>query len=85
MRARQEKTPQTAPIDEGERAKTPQGRAQSKSRPHHTTHEKEHTMKRGHVTGHKKERRPQHPWWAEEEEAAIRKVEAEWQAKQASK
>ena len=49
----------------------------------HHTGEKEHSMKWGHVTGHKKERKPRNPWWAAEEEEAIRKVEAEWQARQA--
>lgn len=36
----------------------------------------------GHVTGHKRERKPAQPWWAEEEEENIRRIEAEWQARQ---
>jgi len=41
-------------------------------------------MKRGHVTGHKKERKGASDWYRQYEEANIRKIEAEWQAKQAS-
>lgn len=36
-------------------------------------------MKHGHVTGAKKERKPRKPWWADAEEATIRRIEAEWQ------
>lgn len=36
---------------------------------------------RGHEQGTRKQRKPARPWWAEEEEAAIRRVEAEWQAR----
>lgn len=39
-------------------------------------------MKRGHVTGNKHETKGSSDWYRELEEAAIRKVEAEWQAKQ---
>jgi hypothetical protein len=42
-------------------------------------------MKRGHVTGHKKERKGASGWYKAIEEANIRKVEAEWQAKQQGK
>ena len=40
-------------------------------------------MKRGHVTGTKRERKGASDWYREREEENIRKVEAEWQAKQA--
>jgi hypothetical protein len=49
------------------------------------THTKEDTMKRGHVTGNKKERSGKgNNWWFQtpEAEAMIRKLEAEWEAKQ---
>ena len=39
-------------------------------------------MKRGHVTGTKREK-PGNDWYRAIEEEAIRKIEAEWQAKQA--
>ena len=40
-------------------------------------------MKRGHVTGHKRARKPTNSWYhTEEAEALIRKLEAEWQARQ---
>ena len=35
-------------------------------------------MKRGHVMGNKRERKPATPWWKEQEEAQIQKVEREW-------
>ena len=41
-----------------------------------TTTQKEHSMKHGHVTGHKRERKDASAWY--------RKIEAEWQAKQAA-
>lgn len=37
-------------------------------------------MKHGHVTGTKKDRKPRKPWWAADEEATIRTIEAKWQA-----
>lgn len=37
---------------------------------------------RGHEQGTRKQRKPANPWWAEIEEAAIRKVETEWAAQQ---
>jgi hypothetical protein len=39
--------------------------------------------KYGHVTGYKKERASATAWYKEQEEANIRKVEAEWQARHA--
>jgi hypothetical protein len=39
-------------------------------------------MKHGHVTGHKKERKGSNNWYKEIEEENIRRVEAEWQARQ---
>ena len=33
---------------------------------------------RGHEHGTRKQRTPTKPWWAEDEEAAIRKIEQEW-------
>ena len=42
-------------------------------------------MKRGHVTGTKRERRGASDWYKQIEEAMIRKIEAEWQAKQQGK
>ena len=33
---------------------------------------------RGHEQGTRKQRTPTKPWWADDEEAAIRKVEQEW-------
>ena len=41
-------------------------------------------MKRGHVTGHKKEKRGSTDWYKQIEEEHIRRIEAEWQAKQAA-
>jgi hypothetical protein len=46
---------------------------------------KELPMKRGHVTGTKKEARGSQDWYKAIEEAHIRRIEAEWAAKQASK
>ena len=45
---------------------------------------KEHLMKRGHVTGHKKERKGSPDWYKAIEETHIRRIEAEWAAKQVS-
>jgi hypothetical protein len=42
-------------------------------------------MKHGHVTGHKRERKGASDWYRKIEEANIRRIEAEWQAKQAGK
>ena len=42
-------------------------------------------MKRGHVTGTKKERKGATDWYREIEEENIRKIEADWQAKQQGK
>jgi hypothetical protein len=39
-------------------------------------------MKRGHVTGAKRERKGAGDWYKQIEEANIRTIEAEWQAKQ---
>jgi hypothetical protein len=45
---------------------------------------KERMMKRGHVTGHKKERKGSQTWYKPIEEAHIRRIEAQWAAKQVS-
>jgi hypothetical protein len=50
-----------------------------------TTHRKEHGMKHGHVTGTKAERKGASEWYRTIEEANIRRIEAEWQAKQTGK
>ncbi len=42
-------------------------------------------MKHGHVTGTKKERKGASEWYRTIEEANIRRIEAEWHAKQAGK
>jgi hypothetical protein len=42
-------------------------------------------MQHGHVTGHKTERKSASDWYKEIEEENIRRIEAEWQAKQAGK
>ncbi len=42
-------------------------------------------MKRGHVTGKKVERKGASDWHRQIEEQNIRKIEAEWQAKQQGK
>jgi len=42
-------------------------------------------MKRGHVTGTKKEKRGSTDWFRKIEEEHIRKIEAEWQARQQGK
>jgi len=39
-------------------------------------------MTRGHVTGNKKERKGASDWYRHIEDANIRRIEAEWQAKQ---
>jgi hypothetical protein len=39
-------------------------------------------MKRGHVTGHKRECKGASDWYKHIEEEHIRRIEAEWQAKQ---
>jgi hypothetical protein len=39
-------------------------------------------MQHGHVTGHKKERKGSNDWYKQIAEENIRRVEAEWQAKQ---
>ena len=39
-------------------------------------------MKKGHVSGHKRERKGSTDWYRAQEEANIRRIEAEWQAKQ---
>jgi len=44
--------------------------------------QKEHSMKRGHITGHKKERKGRTDWYKQIEEEHIRRIEAEWQARQ---
>ena len=42
-------------------------------------------MKHGHVTGTKKEKRGSTDWFRKIEEEHIRKIEAEWQARQQGK
>ena len=42
-------------------------------------------MKHGHVTGTKREKKGASDWYKAIEEENIRKIEAEWQAKQAGK
>ena len=42
-------------------------------------------MKRGHVTGHKTERKGASDWYKQIEEENIRRIEAEWAVKQATK
>jgi hypothetical protein len=42
-------------------------------------------MKYGHVTGEKKERKGATDWYKHIEEENIRKIEAEWQARQHGK
>jgi hypothetical protein len=71
------------PYDYRDRAMTPT-RASAKERKyrHNIDTAKEHRMKRGHVTGTKRERRGASDWYKQIEEATIRKIEAEWQAKQ---
>jgi hypothetical protein len=44
--------------------------------------QKEHTMSRGHCTGRKKERKGASDWYKKYGEENIRRVEAEWQARQ---
>ena len=39
-------------------------------------------MKRGNVTGHKRERKGASNWYKSIEEEHIRKIEAEWQARE---
>lgn len=39
---------------------------------------------RGHEQGTRTQRKPANPWWAQEEEEAIRKVEAAWAAREAN-
>jgi hypothetical protein len=73
------------------RYKRPTGRGpregERKRRPSiiHYTHGKEHSMKYGHVTGEKKERKGATDWYKHIEEENIRKIEAEWQARQQAK
>jgi hypothetical protein len=84
--AGQEKTVETAPIRQTDRAITPQGRAQKSTEiVIHPSHTKEHRMKHGHVTGHKKERKGASDWYKQIEEENIKRIEAEWQAKQQGK
>jgi hypothetical protein len=42
-------------------------------------------MKHGHVTGTKRERKGASDWYKAIEEENIRRIEAEWQAKEAAK
>jgi hypothetical protein len=42
-------------------------------------------MSRGHVTGNKKEKKGASDWYREIGEENIRRIEAEWQAKQQDK
>ena len=39
-------------------------------------------MQRGHCTGHKQERKDASDWYKKIEEEHIRRIEAEWQARQ---
>jgi len=41
-------------------------------------------MKRGHVTGHKTERKGASDWYKAIEAEHLKRIEAEWQAKQAA-
>jgi hypothetical protein len=65
------------------RAMTPPGRAQN-TRSIVTLHqtEKEQGMKRGHVTGTKRERQGASNWYKAIEAETLKRIEAEWQAKQ---
>jgi len=40
-------------------------------------------MKRGHVTGHKRERKGASDWYKQIEAENLKRIEAEWQSKQA--
>jgi hypothetical protein len=78
-----ETTTETALRGKVNRAMTPRGRAQKRKRSSSTTHHtKEHTVKHGHVVGTKREKQGSQDWYREIEEENIRKIEAEWQAKQ---
>jgi hypothetical protein len=46
-----------------------------------TTYERE-AMKKGHVTGHKREKKGLQDWYRQIQEEHLRKIEAEWKAKQ---
>lgn len=50
-----------------------------------SSYKKEAIVKRGHVTGTKTERKGSNDWYKQIEEENIRRIEAEWQATQASK
>jgi hypothetical protein len=52
---------------------------------HERSRRKGSQVKRGHVKGTKRERKGSSEWYRAIEDANIRKIEAEWQAKQASK
>lgn len=69
--------------DDRDRTMTPT-RASAKHRKHHHNiyTGKETSIKRGHVTGSKREHTGAGDWYKELEEATIRRIEAEWQAKQ---
>ena len=49
-----------------------------------TTHSKEHGMKHGHVRGTKKERTGASDWYKAIEAENLKRIEAEWHAKQAA-
>ena len=42
-------------------------------------------MKHGHVTGHKREKKGASDWYRQIEEENLRRIEAEWHAKQQGK
>ena len=42
-------------------------------------------MKHGHVTGHKKERKGSQDWYSAIQEEHLKRIEAEWQAKEEAK
>lgn len=71
------------PYDYRSRAMTPTRASANKSKHRHNIDTgKETSMKRGHVTGSKRERTGASDWYKQMEEANIRKIEAEWQARQ---
>ena len=75
------------PYEYRNRAMTPwPGRAQHRAERHviTTTHRKEHPMKHGHVTGTKTERTGASDWYKAIEAENLKRIEAAWQAKQAT-
>lgn len=74
------------PYEDRDRAMTPTRASAKHTKHHHNIYTgKEMSMKRGHVTGAKRERKGASDWYKTIEAENLKRIEAQWQAKQQGK